>query len=585
MEQRARDVLKLGDKMFAGKRNVDSLWQEIALQFYPKRATFTEKRDDGDEYSDHLFSSYPSMARRELGNMLDEFLFPEKFFSIHVDDEDLDAGDVERAFLEQLTDIQYRAMMDPIANLVTARGQTNHDFAAFGQGVLWFGLNVARDALLFRNYHLRDNIWSENAEGKIDCNHRNWSPTARQLLHHFPKKISADVRRALDSRSGGDPDKPFSCRHAVLPTRLYDYQTKGGKRFPFVSLYMEVESETVLEEVGLTHFPYILPRWQQLSGSVFATSMATDVLLPDGRTLQVVMRTLREAGESYVNPPMVAVVEAIRSDIALYPGGVTHADMEYDEKLGEVLRPVTKDRGGFPIGVEIAEALKQDIRAGFFLDKIQLPETTSAMTATEVRRRIQEHIRAAAPISKPIQQTYNNPLCDGVFQLLKEENVFPFVEMPDTLADRDIKFKFRSPLDELAEQNEAATFIEVRDTIIAPSAAVDPSIWEMVDLEQATRDAARAAGFKAKWLRPKEAVLAAREQAAAQAQAAQMAEEIAAGGAIAEQAGKGMEALGRGAAALAPDAMGAPPGSPLAAMQTTQRQRGGNVVPLRRQAA
>jgi hypothetical protein len=199
------------------------------------------------------------------------------------------------------------------------------------------------------------------------------------------------------------------------------------------------------------------------------------------------------------------------------------------------------------------------------------------MTATEVRRRIQEHIRAAAPISKPIQQTYNNPLCDGVFQLLREEGVFPFEQMPESLQGRDIKFKFRSPLDELAEQNEAATFIEVRDTIIAPSAAIDPSIWEMVDLEQATRDAARSAGFKAKWLKPREAVEVARQQQAAQEQAAKMAQEIAAAGAVAEQGGKGMEALGRGAQALMPGEMGeegAVPGAPPGGGR-------GNVVPMR----
>ena len=32
---------------------------------------------------DILYAELHRMARRELGNMLDEFLFPEKFFSIH----------------------------------------------------------------------------------------------------------------------------------------------------------------------------------------------------------------------------------------------------------------------------------------------------------------------------------------------------------------------------------------------------------------------------------------------------------------------------------------------------------------------
>ena len=539
MDQRARDVLKFGDKLFEDKRMVDSLHQELALNFYPERADFTTQRNQGDEFADHLFSSYPVRARRELGNMLAEFLRPDKWFSIHVDDDEIDAGDYERAFLEKLNDIQWRAMTDPAANLTGSGGQTDHDLAAFGNGVLWFGLNLVADGLLFRNYHLRDNAWSENAEGRVDCNHRNWKPTARQLKHHFPKSVSQEVIKACEK----DPEKEFPCRHVVMPSRLYDYKTKGGKRFPFVSLFVERDSETVLEEVGLGHFPYVIPRWQTVSGSVYGVSMATAVVLPDGRTLQVVMRTLREAAEMHVNPPMVSVSEYIRGDIALYPGGITTADVDYDSKIGDVLRPIQRDKSGFPIGAEIAAALKEDIRSAFFLDKLQLPETSRQMTATEVRRRIQEHIRAAAPISKPIQQEYNHPLCDGVFQLLRENGVFPLDAMPESLAGKDIKFKFRSPLDELAEQNEAEIFLDVRDRILIPSAQLDPSLIETADLETATRDAMRSAGWKAKWFKPKEAVEARRIEETEKAELAAAGEELASGGAVAEQLGKGIQSM------------------------------------------
>jgi hypothetical protein len=548
MDTRAKEVLRIGDAAFSRKMQVDSLNQELALNFYPERADFTTKRNEGEEFADHLFSSYPILAKRELANMLSELLRPDKYLSIHVDDEDLDNGDEERAFLEHLTSIQWRAMSDPAAQLVTAEGQTDHDFAAFGNGVLQFGTNVLGDGLLFRNHHLRDNAWSENGENVIDGNHRNWNPTARQLKHHFRDKISKDVIRACEK----DPEKPFHCRHVVLPSRIYDYKSKSGRQFPFVSLYVERETETVLEEIGLTHFPYVISRWQRISGSPYGVSMATMILLPDGRTMQVVMRTIREACEMYVNPPMIGVTEAIRGDIALYPGGITTADMEYDERLGEVLRPVTKDRGGFPIGFEIAAALKDDISRGFFLDKIKLPETGRAMTATEVRRIIQEHIRAAAPLTKPIQQERNYPLCDGVFQLLSEHGVFPLDQMPESLQGRDIKFKFRSPLDELQEQNEADTYVDIMTRIVMPAAQIDPAQMENVDLTEATRDAMRAAGWKAKWFKPKEAVDEKRAQVAQEQEAERVMQQVAAAGATAQQAGQGIDALanaGAGAAA------------------------------------
>ena len=542
-DSRAREVLRIGDKMFSDKASVDTLWQELALNFYPERADFTTVRDEGEEYASHLFASYPVMARRELGNMLDEFLFPGKFFSIHVDDEELDEADHERAFLERLDETMWRAMSDPIANLITARGQSNHDFATFGNAVMRFSLNSAGDALLFRNYHLRDNAWGESAEGKVDHNHRNWNPTAWQLKQHFPKTISDEVVKACEK----DPYKTFECRHVVMPSRLYDYKTKSGKRFPFVSLFVERDAETVLEEVGMTHFQYIIPRWQTVSGSVYGSSMATAVVLPDGRTLQVVMRTLREAGEMHVNPPMLAFTEAIRGDIPLYPGGIVTSDIEYDGKLADVLRPIARDKSGFPIGGEIAANLKEDIRQAFLLDKMQLPETTREMTATEVRRRVQEHIRAAAPISKPIHPNYHYLLCDGVFQLMRENGAFPFHEMPESLSNKDIKFTFRSPLDDLAEENEAHGFIAGLTEVLVPAAQVDPSLLAIANLKKGVRDSLRAYKWKQDWLNPDEAVDAKREEVEAEQMMMKVARGIGTAGQAGEQAGKGVDALVRGA--------------------------------------
>jgi len=136
MDQRARDVLKIGDNLFGKKSGVDNLWQEIALNFYPERADFTTKRNNGEEFSDHLFSSYPAMARRELGNVLSSYLYSrsQKRFSIHVIDDELDKQDNERKYLEYLTDIQWRAMYDAPAQWSRAGKESAHDFATFGKG-------------------------------------------------------------------------------------------------------------------------------------------------------------------------------------------------------------------------------------------------------------------------------------------------------------------------------------------------------------------------------------------------------------------------------------------------------------------
>ena len=541
MDSRTREVIRHGNSLFTKKRNLDSLWQEIAENFYPERADFTSVRYQGEEFSDHLYSSYPSVARRELANLVASSLRPrnDKWFSLHLQNEEMDNNDNVRSYLEYVQNMQWRAMYDAGAGFVRATKQADHDFVSFGNAVIKFGPNVNGTGLLFRNYHLRDCAWSENAEGKIDMLFRKWKPTARQLKEFFGDKVSKETARLAEK----EPDKEVQCWHCVLPSRFYQYKSKMGRETPFVSLYIECEGETVLEEAGLNYFCYVVPRWHTISGSCYAVSMATALILPDGRTMQVMTRTIREAGEKYTDPPMIAVGDAIRGDIALYAGGVTIADHEYDERLGEVLRPVTQNQRGMPIGFEIASALKDDIRSGFFLDKIQFPETGTEMTAYEVRNRLREHIRTASPIFEPIEQDYNDPLCEGVFQVMQDFGAFPAEQMPEELSGQEVRFQFRSPMAEMAEQQDAEIFLDVRDRILMPSAQIDQAQISQVNWDTATRDAMRAAGFKAKWFNPIEAM---EEKRQALAQAAQIEAQIQ----TADAAGSAMQNAAAGAAAV-----------------------------------
>lgn len=546
MQSRMREMLSIGDAMFGRKKTVDSLWQEIALNFYPERADFTTVRNEGDEYSDHLYSSYPVLARRELGNLLSANLRPQstKWFSLHVEDADLDEESAERKFLEYLRDIQWKAMYEASTGFVRATKQADHDYATFGNAVIMATPNSTVNGLLYRNFHLRDCAWSENADGAIDCMHRNWNPTARQLKNLFGDKVSNEVKKACEK----EPEKAINCRHILVPSRLYEYEGKTGKKYPFTSLYVERETENTLEEVGQGYFPYVVPRWMTVSGSVYGRSMATGIALPDGRTMQVVVRTLREAAEKYVDPPMIAIADAIRGDIPLYAGGITIAEMEYDERLGEVLRPITQQAGNMPVGFEIAGALREDIKHAFFLDRLQLPEQGKDMTAFEVRHRIEEHIRSASPLFEPVEKDYNAPLCDVTFQILMQHGAFPVDRMPDALRGADVKFSFRSPLADMSEQGEAATFVDVLTRIVAPAAQIDPAQIENVNLTESTRAAMRASGWKAEWFNPAELVDQKRQQLQEAAQVASAMQAGTMGGQMVEQAGKAGMAVKEAAA-------------------------------------
>ncbi len=344
------------------------------MNFYPQRADFTTKRVIGTEFAIDLMTSYPLLAHRSLADTLGTMLRPTAKPWFHIRSADQRREGIEgRRWLEWAEDLQRRAMYDRRTNFVRSTKEGDADFAAFGQTAISVELNRNADGLLYRCWHLRDMAWAENEEGRIGQVYRKWKPTARTLVRLFGDKVSQTVKDV----AAKDPFAEIDCRHFVVEADLYDKKVNT----PFTSVYYDAQHDTVLEDVGVYNSVYVIPRWQTVSGSQYAYSPAVVAALPEARLIQAISNTLLEAGEKYTNPPMIAVQEAIRSDIAIYAGGVTMVDAEYDERLGEVLRPLSQDRSGFPIGMELQRDSRAIISECFYLNKISMPQRAAEMTA------------------------------------------------------------------------------------------------------------------------------------------------------------------------------------------------------------
>jgi hypothetical protein len=230
--------------------------------------------------------------------------------------------------------------------------------------------------------------------------------------------------------------------------------------------------------------------------------------------------TLLEAGEKHTNPPMIAVQEAIRSDISIYAGGITWVDSAYDERLGEVLRPLIQDKSGMPLGMEMAQATRMMISEAFYLNKLTLPQRAPEMTAYEVGQRIQQYIRDALPLFEPMEMEYNGAICEETFSLLLRAGAFgsPF-DLPKQLQGKNIEFRFESPLHEAIEKEKGNRFMEAQQ-FIAGAIQLDPSTALIVDTKQALRDVLDAIGVPAKWVNSEEEVAAVVKQHEQQQQAA-----------------------------------------------------------------
>ena len=492
-----KTLIDHGDQLFNKRGSLLSLWQEIAELFYPERADMTSQRYIGAELATNLMTSYPIIARRDMGNAFGAMLRPSqkewfKASTNHQDKEDTEA----KQWLEWATGMQRRAMYDRNSLFTRATKEGDHDFAAFGQAVLSVEMNQKRDGLLYRCWHLRDCAWQENAEGKVETLHRKWKPTCIDLV-----KLFSNVHSKVRDKLLKTPYDEVNVRHIVMPSEEYA-EMEDGKKFkqPYVSIWIDVDNNHEMECVGSWTPIYIVPRWQTVSGSQYAHSPAIVAALPDGRLIQQMTRVLLEAGEKAVDPPMIGVKEAIRSDIALYAGGFTAIDAEYDERLGDVLRPLNLDKSGLNFGLEMIQDIRHQLSDAFYLSKLNLPPVGApGMTAYEVGQRVQEFIRNTLPLFEPMEMDYNGQLCDLTFTTLLYNSPEMRNSIPKSIAGADINFTFQSPLHEAVEKLKLSQFMEANQ-VIASAINLDPSTQHIIDGKKATRDVLEAV-MPAKWMR------------------------------------------------------------------------------------
>lgn len=560
-DARARELIELGDGMFTKRQPLLSLWQEIAEIYYVERADFTRDLILGEDLAGHLMDSYPMLLRRELGNNMSAMLRPRdsQWFRMTTEDEDRDNDQQNRLYFDYVLDKLRRGIYHPSSNFIKTTKAADHDFVTFGQCVFSVEESQDRTHPFFRGHHLRDVVWLENADGDIDHAHRKDNMSARKMRGLFGEKA---IHKAVKDACKKEPNKNFEVRSIVMPTEEYDYIGPkgskgriGGKKLPFAVIYVDVTNEHILHEGYMREFPYVIPRWHTVSGSVYAYSPASIISLPDARMAQELSRILLEAGEKAVDPPLIAVSEAVR-EVNIAAGAITWADIEMDGKLQDAVKPLDL-KNNVGTAFEMRVDLREMLNKAWFVDKISLPSPERDMTAYETARRLEEFVRNLLPLFEPMEIEYNTRLLDKAFSVMMNMGHFPPSEVPENLSGAEVSWVFESPIQDSSRRMNVERFAETLQLIGAASQAGVQSV--PVDLDKALRDAIIGTGAPADWMRQEEDMA---EEAAESAQAnaiVQGMQEIQGGAQVAQDVAVASQEIDK---AMMPAALQGPGGQP-----------------------
>lgn len=534
-DQAGRDLLEIDTRLFAAKESIDSLHQEIAEFFYCERANFTQEIIYGEEFASHLTDFYPTLVRRELGDQIGSMVRPSdrSWFEASTSNKEVSRDQAAKEYLEYMTTVNWSVLYSRDSGFRRAAKEGEHDFATFGMNWTQVSYNKKRDNLLYRTHHPKDCAGQEGPDGQVNHVHRKCDMTAQAMAYWFGEdKLPQAAKTALKDKKTQDK---FRVRHVFIPIDRYEPYRKFPKGAKWADIYVTEEGK-ILQELPAFTFDYIVPRWQTVSGHFYAFSPATIIALPQARMIQRMMMTLIEAGEKQVDPPLVATEDVITSAIDITAGAVTYIDSEYDERLGQALRPLEMGKN-----VSLGENLVSDARSlladAFYINKLQpLASAQREKTAYETSQLIQEYIRNALPLFEPIEDEWTGRLLElttekvmraggyGPVRMLPDGMAIP-QDIPDALLGQNITYEFNNSLKEARDRQVIEGYIE-SGNLIQAAAAMDPGALAEVNTREMFRDAFSAVpGGRTDWLvDPKEAELARQQMMEKQAQSEGMQE-------------------------------------------------------------
>ncbi len=480
-----------------------SSWQELSEYMLPRKGSFTDTSSTmsrGRIGDAHIFDSTPMHALELLASSLGGLLTNPAMPWFDIRTRTSNAGDdrAVRNFLQQA-----RERISALFNSETCGFQTNvHelylDIALLGTAVMYVEADP-QTVVRFSTRPLGEAYVAESARGVVDTVYRKYQITARQAFQEWGPALSDAVKKKATDK----PDEKVEILHAVFPRTDRDPFAIGAANFPFGSIYMEVATETVLEDSGFLEMPYLVPRWAKAAGETYGRGPG-QTALSDTRVLNAMARTALMAAEKMSDPPLMVPDDGFLGPVHSGPGGLSY----YRAGSSDRIEPL-------PIRVDLVATEKMMEQRRISIKRIflgdQLTPEGPAVTATEAVIRQSEKMRVLGPVLGRLQTEFLSPLIHRVFNIMLRAGALP--PFPEGLNPDDIEIRYTSPVAHAQKQYEAQGLSQTMQYLAPIAGNGDPfGVMDNFDTDKATRHVADLFGTPAVYLKPEKEVAASRAQ-------------------------------------------------------------------------
>lgn len=364
-------------------------------------------------------------------------------------------------------------------------------------------------------------VASSRSGGLVDTVYRRFQYSVSQTVATYGlENVSDETRTKFEA---GKFDEKVCILLAIEPRQIYDQNSKTAKNMPFSSCHVEEQTKKVLRESGYHEFPCMVPRWTRLPGSAYATGPMSDAL-PDVMTLNEAKKWTLMGAETAIAPPLICEDDGVLNpnNIKLGPRKIIVANSV------DSIKPLLNG-ADVRTGMLTIESLQASIRKILMAD--QLPPAEGAVrTAYEWSVRVQALRQMLGPMFGRFQSEFLQAMIERSFGIMWRANIrnnYTLVgKPPESLLERTFNIRYLSPLARAQKLGDVDAMDRYEATL-TQEAAVEPSVLDVYDWEEAARLRGPLLGVPGKLVRDKKTVKVIRDAKAKaaeeqQQQAAQM---------------------------------------------------------------
>jgi hypothetical protein len=480
MEDYVKALVKRFDYIQMQRDNWDTHYQELGDYMLPRKADIVKKRSRGEKRMELIYDGTALQAvdllSASLHGMLTSGASP--WFHLDVKDTELNRDDEVREWLQ-----------DTSMRMMRAFNQSNF-------GCMFVEMDKSK--LRCSTRHISEFYVQEDQYGIVDTVFRKYHITAVSAVQRFGIDGVSDYIKKVYEKT---PDEQVEILHCVTPRIERDIRKADNKNMPFMSVYICMQTKMVMAEGGFEELPYVVPRFLKATGEVMGRSPAM-VALPDVKMLNLMSKTIIQAAQKMIDPPLLVPDDGFLLPIRTQPGGLNF----YRAGSRDTITPLNTG-ANIPIGLSMEDQRRQAIRSAFYVDQLLVGGSPN-MTATEVIQRQEERMRVIGPVLGRLMNEMLRPLIDRVFALMLRADML--AQPPEILQGQDVDIEYVSPLARAQKSSSLNNTLKALEVLMPLSQALP--VGDHIDPDGLVRHVTDALGVPKTTLKSQREVNQVRQQ-------------------------------------------------------------------------